>query len=291
MSYFAAFVFSSAKIYYSYAVLLAILTLFEVLFGRQRILVAGRMPGLMIWLAYIPASVLIYQGLYALWSLLGVEPLLTLSLIQSLGWAGPLAAITAAVAGLFIADFLTYWYHRAQHRFLWRFHAVHHSIRDMNAVNSYHHISESLVAGLLIALPTTLIVVDYGPTIPILVFLVSLQATYLHSPTRLALGPLRVILADNIFHRIHHSVEPAHFDHNFGVMTTLWDRMFGTAYFPKADEWPDVGLASIDQPSDLAEWLTLPVRYADNAETSSRAGTASRVAVVSSSAASTRPIP
>lgn len=247
--------------YYSYAVLFAVLTPLELFFGRERYSVGSRLHGLMIWLAYIPASILTYLALYALWDVLGVAPIITLPLIQSLGWAGPFAVAISAVIGLLVADFLTYWYHRAQHRFLWRFHAVHHAIRDLSAVNSYHHVSESLFSGLLVALPTTLIVVDYGPTIPILVFLSSAQAIYLHSPTRMTLGPLRALVGDNAFHRIHHSLEPRHFDKNFGVLTTIWDRAFGTAHFPEHGEWPDVGLAQIGQPGDLAEWLTLPARY------------------------------
>jgi sterol desaturase/sphingolipid hydroxylase (fatty acid hydroxylase superfamily) len=266
VSQFAAFVVSSVHAYFSYLVLFSALTLLELLFARGRQPFLTRLPGAMIWLAHIPASVLIYQGLYALWSALGIKPILTLPLIQSLGWAGPLAVSLAAIVGAFVADFMIYWYHRAQHRLLWRFHAVHHSIRDLNAINSYHHISEAFFAGMLIALPTTLIVVDYGPTIPILVFVTSLQAIYLHSPTRLTLGPLRAVFGDNAFHRIHHSLHPEHFDKNFGVMTTLWDRIFGTAYFPKQHEWPDVGLAVIQQPADLAEWLTLPIRYREDVD-------------------------
>lgn len=41
-----------------------------------------------------------------------------------------LLAILVLLVTLFVFDFLEYWIHRAQHRFgfLWRFHAVHHSV-------------------------------------------------------------------------------------------------------------------------------------------------------------------
>jgi len=261
------FILKTIHGYFSYAVLFTVLTMLELIFVKEGHRAGSRARGLMIWLAYIPASVLIYRTLYALWDFVGIKPIVKLPLLQSLGWTGPFAVAIAAVAGLLVADFLYYWYHRIQHRFLWRFHAVHHSIRDLNAVNSYHHVSESLFSGLLVALPTTLIVVDYGETIPILVFATSLQAIYLHSPTRLTLGPLRAIFGDNAFHRIHHSVEPAHFDKNFGVFTTFWDRAFGTAHFPNPGEWPEVGLATIKPPADLAEWLDLPLRYREDCAT------------------------
>jgi sterol desaturase/sphingolipid hydroxylase (fatty acid hydroxylase superfamily) len=63
-------------------------------------------------------------------------------------------------------------------------------------------------------------------------FLIILHGHFIHSNTRLHLGILRVFFADNRFHRIHHSVQPEHFDKNFGSATTVWDRLFGTAHFP-----------------------------------------------------------
>ncbi len=42
-------------------------------------------------------------------------------------------------------------------------------------------------------------------------------------------------------HRVHHSLEPQHGDRNFGVIFTIWDRMFGTLY-ANYDEYPDTGV-------------------------------------------------
>lgn len=261
MTLYDALIATIVHNYTSYLILLGILTVLEILVSRQRQTLRCRLNGVVIWAAYIPISVCIYKGLYALWDWLGITALLNFSLIRSLGWAGPVAIILAACCSALVADFFLYWYHRAQHRLLWRFHAVHHSIRDLNAINSYHHVSEALFSGVLIALPTTLIVVDYGPTVPVLVFLTSLQAVYLHSPTRLNAGPLRAMLGDNVWHRVHHSLDKAHFDKNFGVLTTFWDRVFGTAYFPRSDEWPAVGLVDQAPPGGLREWVMFPARY------------------------------
>ena len=85
------------------------------------------------------------------------------------------------------------------------------------------------------------------------------QGNFLHSPTRLHLGPIvRRILADNRFHRIHHSTDPRHFDKNFGAGTSLWDQLFGTAYFPTADEWPDTGLSDQREAQSVSEYLWRP---------------------------------
>ena len=38
------------------------------------------------------------------------------------------------------------------------------------------------------------------------------------------------------FHLVHHSCRPEHLGKNIGNITTVWDRLFGTLYVPKADE-------------------------------------------------------
>src|SRR5207237_1101548 len=88
-----------------------------------------------------------------------------------------------------------------------------------------------------------------------------LQVVFLHSPTTLNFGSFGAVVADNRFHRIHHSLERDHFDKNFAITFSFWDRLFGTAHTPAKEEWPAVGLAQIAQPQTVREWLNLPVRY------------------------------
>lgn len=238
-----------------------ILTLFERFNRREPDSIAARMSGMSFWMISLPLSAILSVGLSAVIAALDIRPLVTLPIFAATRWAGPLATLVAILLGAVFNDFFFYWYHRIQHRWLWRFHAVHHSIRDLNAVNSYHHISETVIGLVLFAVPTSLIVADVGPVLPIASFLIWLHVVWIHSPTRAHLGPLRMFFADNRFHRIHHSLEERHFDKNFGAFTTVWDRLFGTAYFPVRDEWPAVGLAGIDQPDGLRTWLDLPDRY------------------------------
>jgi sterol desaturase/sphingolipid hydroxylase (fatty acid hydroxylase superfamily) len=77
---------------------------------------------------------------------------------------------------------------------------------------------------------------------------------------------LRRLIADNRFHRIHHSVDPHHFDKNFGAGTTIWDQLFGTAHFPAADEWPDTGIADHPETRRLSDYLWGPFRTAEGDE-------------------------
>ncbi|HTX48480.1 MAG TPA: sterol desaturase family protein, partial [Caulobacteraceae bacterium] len=73
--------------------------------------------------------------------------------------------VIAPIVGAVIGDFFFYWGHRAEHAFFWRFHRVHHSIGELNAVNSYHHASEELFRTVLMVLPNALLFSpDVGPT-------------------------------------------------------------------------------------------------------------------------------
>ncbi|MFO1082023.1 MAG: sterol desaturase family protein [Reyranellaceae bacterium] len=175
-----------------------------------------------------------------------------------------LAGWLAAALGIaMIGNFFYYWMHRAQHRFawLWRFHAVHHSITEMSATASYHHVAEDLFQFVAVTLPMAILLgVESGPVPWLVLVLAGTHGFYIHSSSRLGLGPLRWVLCDNRFHRIHHSRELRHRDRNFGTSTPLWDVLFGTAWFPRRDEWPSVGLDEQPEPRSVAEFLLLPFR-------------------------------
>ena len=246
--------------YVAWGVVLGLLTLFELANPRERHPVTARLRGIGYWAVTIAVSLLLAKGLAAGWRQIGGQPLFAVPAMGA--WLGSalLQGIAAGIGAALFHDFFFYWYHRAQHRWLWHWHAVHHSVRNLNAVNSYHHISESFFSLLLIQIPLTLLVADTGPTVPIVTFVLWCHIIWIHSPTRITLGPLRALVVDNRFHRIHHSLETRHFDKNFGAFTTLWDRVFGTCHMPRRDEWPAVGLAEIGEPRGFADWLSMPAR-------------------------------
>jgi hypothetical protein len=172
-----AFALAALRDYASWSLIFVILTLIERISAKQPTSHAGRVAGLMFWAVWIPVSLAITTALSALWAWLGIAPLLTLDIVQALGWAGPFAVAGAVLLGLVVGDFFAYWFHRAQHAWLWRFHAVHHSITDLNAVNSYHHASEAFFNTIIVALPISLVMVNYGPTIPLIGMIIWFQAS------------------------------------------------------------------------------------------------------------------
>lgn len=46
------------------------------------------------------------------------------------------------------------------------------------------------------------------------------------------------------FHRVHHSIEPEHQDRNFGVVLSVWDRIFGTMH-RDYDVYPATGVEGL----------------------------------------------
>lgn len=226
--------------------------------------------GLKIWTVYLAIQIALTTGV--LWAMgasgasPGVDPRNLLGLPT---WA---AAIATGIAVILAKDFFFYWEHRIQHRWLWRWHAPHHAIRNLSATNSWHHWSEILMFALFVSLPMSLLSPAFGPRPFLIGLLLSWQPIYLHSSTRLQLGPvLRRLIIDSRYHRIHHSLESRHFNRNFGAATPLWDWLFGTAYFPERDEWPDVGLAGIDEPESIGQWSDLPWRVGQPAPASEEA--------------------
>ncbi len=244
-----------------------ILSCLELVFGRNRYSLASRLRAAVFWAIYIAITVAAMTAFNLLWGRLGVTPLFKFSLaafsasphkfINVLGWL--VTPVIAALAG----EFFYYWFHRAQHTFkwLWVFHAEHHALREMSAWNSNHHFSEEILRIPFVIMPLTLLVqVDPGYVPAIVWLLIGVQGQYIHSHTRLNLGPLRYIVADNRFHRIHHSIEREHWDKNFGSFTSVWDTVFGTARFPRRDEWPDTGIVEHDEARTLGEFLFRPFR-------------------------------
>jgi len=197
--------------------------------------------------------------------------LLTLSLIPIIGsmfavvdvWPHHWPFIVQVVLALFVLDFGVTLCHRASHTidWLWRFHAVHHSVERMYSLNGLMkhpvHQSAETFAGvlplLLVGLP--------GDVMLAMVFCVSVQLLLQHSNVRYAVGPIRYVLALNATHRFHHLRWPEIGDVNFGLVTHVWDHLLGTFSYDQAREFSsaDLGMDSApDYPKAYLPQLLFP---------------------------------
>jgi sterol desaturase/sphingolipid hydroxylase (fatty acid hydroxylase superfamily) len=225
----------------------------------ERFSIAARIPGFLMNIVQIVLGAVLTWPIARLWSWLGIGPLVTIPLWRWLQPYGVAGYVLQFLILILVVDFLAYWRHRAEHAWFWPVHAVHHAPTELHAANDIGHPVQVWFSLLFISLPLSLFQID-GPGTPVaVVFIVILLSYYIHSPVSVHFGPLRKVLVDNRFHRIHHSLEERHFDKNFGICFSLWDRLFGTAYDPAPGEWPSVGLASVPAPRSLREFLLLPL--------------------------------
>ena len=165
------------------------------------------------------------------------------------------------VWGVLLSDFLGWLHHWIRHKVpvFWKFHAVHHSQREMNVfTDQRYHIMEYFVARTITTFPMLMLGVG-SPAILSFNIFHRCYTKFYHGNIRANLGPLRYVLVTPQSHRVHHSIESRHHDKNFGVLFSVWDRLFGTLYEP-ADEYPKVGLPESEFPAELNSGKYAPVR-------------------------------
>ena len=147
---------------------------------------------------------------------------------------------------------LVFWFtHVVRHRvsFLWYFHAVHHSQRELNFFTEYRvHPVDDLFIYTIGFIPIFMVEHSFASIVAI-VWIRHWHTRLYHSNIRSNFGVLRYVLVTPQSHRVHHSIEPRHRDRNFGLTFSIWDHLFGTQY-RGYDEYPETG---IDDPTFPAE--------------------------------------
>jgi sterol desaturase/sphingolipid hydroxylase (fatty acid hydroxylase superfamily) len=155
------------------------------------------------------------------------------------------------VMAVLAADFLGWFHHFVRHKVhvFWLFHTVHHSQKHLNMFTDFrYHVVEYVVANTIRV--SVMTVLNFGhPEIVLYVLAHEWYARFYHANIRTNLGWLRYILVTPQSHRVHHSPEPRHWDKNFGVIFSIWDRMFGTQY-KGSDEYPRTGVPYEDFPHE-----------------------------------------
>jgi len=150
------------------------------------------------------------------------------------GVAIPLAVVLVGIGN--------YWGHRLTHRvpFLWRFHAVHHSIEQMDWVASgrLHPVDQSFTQAFTI-LPLFLLGYGGGVFAGVAVF-ITLLALFQHANVRLRFPIMRWIINTPEWHHWHHAIDAKANDKNFGL--PIVDKIFGTAYLPRGERPSGFGI-------------------------------------------------
>lgn len=202
----------------------------------------------------------------------GVQLLTFLSLWPATALASlpALAGIAGAVSSqplwlqvielMILADLVQYWVHRAFHRvpMLWRFHAIHHSIRELDwLAGSRLHLVDVVVTRALVVLPA--FVLGFAePALYTWLVIIAMHGVLNHVNLRFRLRPIEHLVVTPRFHYWHHAVRPI--DRNFAVHFPWIDRLFGTHHLPGGD-WPqELGIAEHPVPAGFTQQLAWPFR-------------------------------
>jgi lathosterol oxidase len=161
---------------------------------------------------------------------------------------------------MLLADLVQYWVHRGFHclPLLWRFHSIHHSIRELDwLAGSRLHLVDVVVTRALVVLPAFMLGFA-EPALYLWLVIIAIHGVLNHVNLRFRLRWIEGLLVTPRFHYWHHAVSPP--DRNFAVHFPWLDRLFGTHYLPE-DRWPEeLGVRGHPVPLGLAGQLVYPFR-------------------------------
>ena len=172
------------------------------------------------------------------------------------------------------ADFATFYTHYLDHKIsvMWQFHKVHHAADFLIPITNkrFHPVQQifdnsgvALVTGVLLG------IFSYVFSMPIyentvigidVYFLVNALSFYhlRHSHISMLYGRLEKWLLSPAQHQLHHSQEDRHWDKNFGLMFSVWDRWFGTLIYSEPPGSFRLGLPG----NEGHKYQTVPQLYA-----------------------------
>ncbi len=164
-----------------------------------------------------------------------------------------------AILGIIAIEFIGYWAHRFQHRFmlLWRIHATHHHITKMSVARADRtHPLELLGLNLGGAVALAFLGASEGVIAVVIVFR-TVAAHISHANLPLTSGIYGWVFNSPQWHVLHDSCDFDESNTNFGCTVIIWDRIFRT--FSGKTAVDRVGNGTGEQLSLLTQ-LTIPFR-------------------------------
>jgi len=147
--------------------------------------------------------------------------------------SGHLPGWAMLLVGFLVIEFLAYWVHRLYHtRWLWRFHALHHSDPDVDVTTAVRfHPLETLSKGAIYALALGILAIPIWvvTTHGLFSFVMALLT---HDASRRWPPWLERSLEPGLItldaHLLHHTTEG---EGNYGDVLSVWDHAFGTYHW------------------------------------------------------------
>jgi sterol desaturase/sphingolipid hydroxylase (fatty acid hydroxylase superfamily) len=149
-----------------------------------------------------------------------------------------------------LSDFIQWNTHRLLHRvpWLWEFHKVHHSVREMGfAAHLRYHWMENVVYKSILFVPLSLLGFGILDMFAMHIFAIAIGHLN-HSNIHITWGPFKYVLNSPAMHIWHHVKElpPKTYGINYGITLSLWDYLFGTAHVPHSGRDIVLGFESVD---------------------------------------------
>jgi sterol desaturase/sphingolipid hydroxylase (fatty acid hydroxylase superfamily) len=162
------------------------------------------------------------------------------------------------ISSFVLNDFARFFFHYLFHKIpiLWKFHQTHHSAEHLNPITLFRsHPIEMLLAQfrnvITLGLISALTMFTFGKQVGgidilgvnIIGFFFNILGSNLrHSKVYLGFGPFEKLFISPAQHQLHHGLDEKFYDKNFGVVLSIWDRVFGTLIYSKDHELKNVGL-------------------------------------------------
>jgi sterol desaturase/sphingolipid hydroxylase (fatty acid hydroxylase superfamily) len=137
-----------------------------------------------------------------------------------------------------VLDFVQWFTHILLHKHpaLWKFHQVHHSVKEMGfAAHMRYHWMENVLYKPLKTFGV-MILGGFEPEQAYLVHFAAITIGHLnHANLKLTWGPLKYVLNNPVMHLYHHAytLPKGSYGVNFGISLSVWDYLFGTTYIPE----------------------------------------------------------
>ena len=168
-----------------------------------------------------------------------------------------LIVMTMALVAIAAIEFIGYWIHRLQHRFMlfWRMHATHHHVTKMSVARATRtHPLE--IIGLNLGAVVVLAFFQASANLIATVLVFRVVTAYInHANLPLSPGVFGWVFNTPRWHQYHHSIKLEQSNANYGCTLIIWDRLFGT--FKSGEDIPAIGNGT-GKPLSIWTQLALP---------------------------------
>ncbi|WP_090122723.1 sterol desaturase family protein [Lutibacter oricola] len=167
-----------------------------------------------------------------------------------------------------ITDFVQWNIHKLLHKvnFLWSFHKVHHSIKEMGfAGHLRYHWMEPIVYKSLLYIPLAIIGGFNVEDVAIVHFSALTIGHLNHANLGWDYGFLKYVFNNPKMHIWHHSKTlPSKYGVNFGISLSIWDYIFKTNYIPSEGKNIELGFEGDEGfPKTFIEQELFPIQKKD----------------------------